>query len=154
MIAPGRGESNRRLSASAIRALRKSVTMMKSIGESGSPYLSPRAWQIHLPVFLLAMIFVLAEESIKATQSVHRGGNPMCRSSSCRKGHATVSNALAMSTLSKADAGKASCTERKLSWTPSLEERALVAYDNLCETWREAHGQPLGECRIDCQSCA
>jgi hypothetical protein len=57
-----------------------------------------------------------------------------------------------MSTLSKVDATRRCAATRKQAvlngsghGAPFLDERDLVASDNVYETWRKAHGQPLGE---------
>jgi len=89
----------RRRSASTIKELRTSITMTMSIGDKGSPYHRPRAWERRRPSRPLTSTLVLAEDSKMAIKSVQHCGKPMWRSSSSTNGHDTESNAFAISTF-------------------------------------------------------
>jgi hypothetical protein len=76
--------------------LRTSMVRTNDIGErDGSPWRSPRAWQILLPGYPFRRIFVLAVDRIMDIQFRPK---PMCCRTSKRKDQDT---ALAMSILSR-----------------------------------------------------
>lgn len=117
MARPGTCVNAWRQSASLMREFNDSITMTKSIGDRGSPCLSPRAWAIRRPSRPLSSTFVLAVESSMAIQSFHRLGNPMNCNTSRRNGQATESNAFAMSIFSRMDANFLQCSHRHANWT-------------------------------------
>ena len=99
------------------------MTSTNSIGERGSPCLSPLAWQMRLPGSPFKRIFVLAVDRIAAIQSLHLAPKPKCCRTSSKKGQDTESKAFAMSIFNMTEGRRDPCsalqdkrTARKLSW--------------------------------------
>lgn len=71
--------------------------MTNSIGDKGSPWRSPRAWQIRLPGLPFNRMRVLAVDRRIEIQFLHLELNPKCYNNSNKNGQETESNALAIS---------------------------------------------------------
>jgi hypothetical protein len=83
-----------------IRALRTSITTRNNIGDNGSPWWRPRAWQILLSDVPLRNTLVLADDSKAKIQLRQREENPRCYNNSIRNDQVKKLKERAMSTLS------------------------------------------------------
>jgi hypothetical protein len=90
------------LSVATFRSLSKgSIAMIKSIGESGSPCLSPLSCFMGFPGVPLRRILEEDEANAMLNQSLHLGPNPNFYRTSRRYAQETESKAFAMSSLMK-----------------------------------------------------
>uniref|UniRef100_A0A0A9HWZ3 Uncharacterized protein n=1 Tax=Arundo donax TaxID=35708 RepID=A0A0A9HWZ3_ARUDO len=95
-----RGCSNPSLAALTKTEFNTSMTRIKSMGDRGSPCLSPLRCLITSPGSPLSSMRVVAEESRLQTMLHQRGPNPKYLKTSKRKLHEIESNALDISSFS------------------------------------------------------
>lgn len=93
------------------------MTITQSISETGSPCLRPRTCMILRPGLPFRRTLVLAVERRIEIQFAHLRGKPICCNTSSRTGHATESNALAMSTLRSTEGNFLQCSQRQANYT-------------------------------------
>jgi hypothetical protein len=79
------------------------ITMMKSIGEMGSPCLRPLPWKKGSPGKPFMSTLVEEEDWSMVIQRIHLGPKPNCRRTLMRNAQDTLSKALATSSLSNKD---------------------------------------------------
>lgn len=94
-----KGEGNSVDDAKSNNLCSGSIIRMKSMGESGAPCLSPLQLKIASPGTPFTNTFVVDVLRSPATQEVHLSPKPICRITSKRNGHCTVSKAFVMSSF-------------------------------------------------------